>query len=234
MKRVVVFFIFMSAMSPVQACSLCDLFHLLTCGFFKSSLSDAYLLQSIQHKLCYERGVDKLLKPIYDFLVYKRRCNPNIPYAVVFDLDGVIFYANSRERINGVYDFYSNIKALGFSVIFLSSRPQSERVLTEKDLRDADFYGWRCLELMPDDKRAAIDACGLAAGVDITAIWKAHQRVMLERSLGVQIIATLDDNPAYLVGDSCGMPVWIPGYLALRKHYYEIMSCNAQYVLQHN
>lgn len=233
-KRALFFFIFLGVTTSVQPCPLGDLLHFLTCNFFRAVPSEERLLRNIEHRLCYERGVTALLDPIYNFLKVRREQDPSTRYAVVFDLDGVAFYEGSNACVNAVLDFYRKIRALGFDIIFLSSRLASDLLIIDADLRAAGYYGEYSLHLLPNDLAMDFSSRCYDESIELVAKWKESKRVNLEQALGVTIIATLDDNPVCLTGASCGMPVWIPRYLTLRKQYHVLNARNLAYISQYS
>lgn len=232
-KRTLIFLVFFGIAQSVQACSLGGLLHFLTCNIFRSAPSEERLLRKIEHRLCYERGVAALLNPIYDFLKVRRQQDPLTRCAVVFDLDGVTFYEGSNACINAVLDFYRKVYALGFDIIFLSSRPASDLRIIDEDLRAAGYFGGYSLNLLPDDLARDFSCRCHEEVMHLVAKWKESKRVFFEQSLGVKIIATLDDSPLCLVGEACGMPIWIPRYQELLVKYHELSAKNLAYISQY-
>lgn len=234
MKKVVIFLLLISVIPSAQACLLTELFHILTCNYFRYVQSDQELLCDIWHRVCYERGLTALLSPVCDFLVQQKRQYPTIRLAVVFDIDGTVFYPKSKVRKEAVYKFYCSLNAADFCIIFISACPLSDLVLIEGDLRRAGYTNWVDLVLMPDDFIKQLEELpnklDRAAGV---SAWKAYARSLVERKFSIRIAATFDDVPLNLTGDSCGMPVWIPGYSQLRESYKSLREQHDEFFKQH-
>lgn len=83
---------------------------------------------------------------------------------------------------------FQQARALGVAVFFITGRPESQRVATERNLRDAGYGGYARLVMVPNGKH-------FASAVD----FKAPVRAGIEEE-GRTIIANMGDQPSDLAG----------------------------------
>lgn len=210
MKKIVVFLILISVTPCTQACFFVEAFHFLTCNCFRFVPSELELLCDIRHRDCYERGLYALLDPIYVFLLQQKVRHSDVPAAVVFNIDETSFYHDSIEPKRAVFAFYHKLRATGFSVVFISTRPASNIEATRKQLFDAGYIGFLDIRLMPNELYEAIKRkTNPNAQIACVREWKTMVRAAIEREHVVRIVATLDDEPAFLNADSCGLSIII-------------------------
>ncbi len=232
-KRFIVFLLLFSCGFELHACFLGDLFNFLTCGCCCATKTDEELLSDFRHRMCYERGLTALLSPIKDHLLALKDSHKVGRFALVFDLDGVVFYPASAEFIYAIRSFYQAMQEAGFFPVFISSRCESDRDLIRNDLRRAG-YDAAPLVLMSDAQQGAIiGLCDRSERYNAVARWKALKRAFIEVHYGVTIVATLDDQMSNLTGEHLGIPIWIPGYLELKKRYVALSQHYADLLKKH-
>lgn len=141
----------------------------------------------------------------------------NLSYAVVLDIDetalsSAFLYQNGNHRTEDfadqiwglwmnrtkllpvfpVLDLFQELRAASWIIFFVSERPQSALELTEKNLRDSGYEGWRGLLL-----RSSNDAA-----LTVQA-YKSNRRAEIEKQ-GYKILSVLGDQWSDLVGPATG------------------------------
>lgn len=199
------------------------------CGCFcvapkkTKNLYRAFLNDVDGQRTSYEWRLARLLNPTYKCLIQHKRLNSMKKLAVVFDIDGTLFYANSRVVNRAMLDYYNYFKSSGFYCVIISSRLESSLDKTKAELDGAGFRDWTDLILMPENYAANLFECDLSeiyksleqANFDLIGRWKEAQRKNIEDRLNLKVVATFDDHAFNLKGESLGIPFRVPSYLEL-------------------
>lgn len=90
--------------------------------------------------------------------------------------------------ITPTLDLFRQARSLGVTVFFITGRPESQRAATERNLRNAGYFGYTRLDMVPN-----------GAHFPAAADYKAPLRAAIERS-GWTIIANMGDQPSDLAG----------------------------------
>lgn len=142
--------------------------------------------------------------------------------AVIFDIDGTVFYCNSKTKterpiiekpIAAVLAFYNVLQEKNISCIFLTARLEQFAGETKRHLRQVGYRRWENFISMNSFDRILCVPSDDGFALNSVRSWKEEKRRKL--SSQYHIIATLDDQSENLKGACVGIPVKIPPYSIL-------------------
>ncbi len=186
-----------------------------------------------QDKIDYNQKLSDLLDPIYNFLLQQQEMFPETKFAVVFDIDDTSFYPQSVVSNAAVFDFYHKLKKTGFVVLFISARPIAHLDISREQLATAGYTDYSDLIHISKEEIDWIRQRGVPSLISKQiGAWKASKRAEAEAKNSIKILATLDDKQDNLIGDACGIPIWVPTNYAdlivycdeFRQEHKEIFS----------
>ncbi|OIW17193.1 hypothetical protein TanjilG_18148 [Lupinus angustifolius] len=89
---------------------------------------------------------------------------------------------------------YNKLLSLGFKIVFLTGRPQSQKDITVKNLKDAGYYKW--------EKLIVKDVSKYKGKTAVT--YKSNERKKLEEEEGYRIIGNIGDQWSDILGTNTG------------------------------
>ncbi len=212
MKKFVMTLVFFCTVSFVQACLLDPVLILLGVrNRYREVETPSFELSFSDQYISYNQKLSELLIPVYDFLLQQQEAFPATKLAVVFDIDDTSFYPQTVMPSSVVFEFFHKLKQSGFTLFFVSARPEAHLEVSMEQLADGGYNDYLALMHLPPVELMRIRQLGAPVLIsNEIGRWKASVRVELERNYLVKIVATLDDKQDNLIGDACGIPIWVP------------------------